>query len=157
MPQFDIYTYSSLVFWTLMSFSLCYLLVQGLIIPSMDKLLTQRWEQTDGHREKTEDLLSEADLINQTYEKAIIYAREDARRLLQKTRDTLVTRITREKTQILYQINFKFEAEKRRIEEERIRLLKEVDTVSERLLPIIFQKISLSTHPFLREKPWTSI
>jgi F-type H+-transporting ATPase subunit b len=154
VPQFDVSTFSSQIFWLGITFIIFYAVLKRSIIPRMSSLLHTRWEHTEGHVKRSDDLMSEADLLGQTYEKEILEAREEARSIIQKAQEKMSALASREKSQILHQINFKLEADKRRIEEEKSRLLAQVEQAAQGLVEDVYQKAMTPSHPALKEDLW---
>lgn len=86
MPQLDISTYTSQLFWLgicffiLMAFTLCY------SVPRLKKVLRARWEQSEGFRLEATRTAEEAQSIQVISETELNAARKRARTLMREAR-----------------------------------------------------------------------
>ena len=78
LPQLDLATYSSQVFWLIVSFVVLYFLVAKLAMPRIAEVLEERQERIEDDLDKAETLKKEAYQVRIEYEKALSAAREKA-------------------------------------------------------------------------------
>ena len=78
LPQLDLATYSSQVFWLIISFVILYFLVAKLAMPRIAEVLEERQERIEDDLDKAETLKKEAYQVRIEYEKALSAAREKA-------------------------------------------------------------------------------
>ena len=78
LPQLDLATYSSQVFWLIISFLVLYFLVAKLAMPRIAEVLEERQERIEDDLDKAETLKKEAYQVRIEYEKALSAAREKA-------------------------------------------------------------------------------
>mgnify|MGYP000096959477 FL=1 len=78
LPQLDLATYSSQVFWLVISFVVLYFLVAKLAMPRIAEVLEERQERIEDDLDKAETLKKEAYQVRIEYEKALSAAREKA-------------------------------------------------------------------------------
>ena len=78
LPQLDVATYSSQVFWLIISFIVLYFLVAKLAMPRIAEVLEERQERIEDDLDKAETLKKEAYQVRIEYEKALSAAREKA-------------------------------------------------------------------------------
>ena len=78
LPQLDLATYSSQVFWLIISFVVLYFLVAKLAMPRIAEVLEERQERIEDDLDKAETLKKEAYQVRIEYEKALSAAREKA-------------------------------------------------------------------------------
>ena len=78
LPQLDLATYSSQVFWLIISFAVLYFLVAKLAMPRIAEVLEERQERIEDDLDKAETLKKEAYQVRIEYEKALSAAREKA-------------------------------------------------------------------------------
>ena len=78
LPQLDLATYSSQVFWLTVSFVVLYFLVAKLAMPRIAEVLEERQERIEDDLDKAETLKKEAYQVRIEYEKALSAAREKA-------------------------------------------------------------------------------
>ncbi|XP_022778766.1 uncharacterized protein LOC111320353, partial [Stylophora pistillata] len=76
MPQLDVSTYTSQLFWLAVCFSILYWTLKNHIIPRLHQLLQKRWEHTEGMQEEAEHLQKQAEAVNQECENSLDEARE---------------------------------------------------------------------------------
>ena len=78
LPQLDLATYSSQVFWLTVSFVVLYFLLAKLAMPRIAEVLEERQERIEDDLDKAETLKKEAYQVRIEYEKALSAAREKA-------------------------------------------------------------------------------
>ena len=71
LPQLDLATYSSQVFWLVISFVVLYFLVAKLAMPRIAEVLEERQERIEDDLDKAETLKKEAYQVRIEYEKAL--------------------------------------------------------------------------------------
>lgn len=84
MPQLDLSSYISQIFWFIVCFSSLYFVVSIFIAPKMDKVLNKRKSIIDKHINNANKLKEEANKLFESYEKAIDKAHDDAARNSEK-------------------------------------------------------------------------
>jgi len=75
MPQLDISTYSSQLFWLFVSFSVIYFTFKVKIIPLFEELFQKRWDNIEGTENVANRFIEEGEEINNSCKKIL----EDAR------------------------------------------------------------------------------
>lgn len=78
LPQLDLQTYPSQIFWLIISFLVLYFLVSKVAVPRISDVLEERQERIEDDLDKAEILKKEADLVRAEYEKALTEARDKA-------------------------------------------------------------------------------
>lgn len=150
MPQFDPTTFSAQLFWLFITFALFYGLLQTVIIPRMSQVLQNRWEQTDGHVKKSDDLMAEAEQLSKDYEEVVQAARLEAQAILAQAHAAHTAELQKAKTRILKQIDFKRSAEEQRLASEKNQLLEEATAVAGTLVEAVYKRATESDHPLLQ-------
>lgn len=89
MPQFDVTTFSSLLFWAVVIFVLLYLVMARVALPRVAEVMEERQHRIDDDLARAERLRSEAEQVLAEYEKAIADARSQAGATLQKASDEI--------------------------------------------------------------------
>jgi F-type H+-transporting ATPase subunit b len=82
MPQLDVSTYTSQLFWLAVCFSILYWTLKNHIIPHLHQLLQKRWEHTEGMQEEAGHLQKQAEVVNQACEKSLEEAREKSHEIV---------------------------------------------------------------------------
>ena len=83
MPQLDITTFPSQIFWLCLSFGLLYLLVNARILPKIKQMIDAREATVKGDMDRARSLRTQAELLKQEYELALHEAHQKASALLQ--------------------------------------------------------------------------
>ncbi len=89
MPQFDVTTFSSLLFWVVVIFVLLYVVMARVALPRVAEVMEERQRRIDEDLSKAERLRGEAEQVLAEYEKAIADARSEAGATLHKASDEI--------------------------------------------------------------------
>lgn len=77
MPQLDVTTYSSQVFWLVLCFSVLLIFAKSYIIPKMDGVILDRMRYVDSILAQASELTEKAERINEESERSIFRAKAD--------------------------------------------------------------------------------
>jgi F-type H+-transporting ATPase subunit b len=89
MPQFDVTTFASQVFWLVVLFALLYVVMWRVALPRVSDLLRQRQERIDDDLEKAAKLKAEAEAALAAYEETMARGRADAQAVLREAAERL--------------------------------------------------------------------
>ncbi|WP_343560241.1 F0F1 ATP synthase subunit B family protein [Kiloniella sp. b19] len=89
MPQFDPSTWTSQLFWLIVTFGVLYFLMARVALPRLTAILEERENKISGDLEKAERLKQEAEEVLADYQKAIAEARSSASSLLKEASDDI--------------------------------------------------------------------
>ena len=89
MPQLDVTTFPSQIFWLIVCFVILYLLMANLALPRLEKLVEDRRRHVEGDLEKASQMKAEAEAVIAAYEKALADARHQAQLTMKETSDRL--------------------------------------------------------------------
>jgi len=78
MPQLDITTFSSQIFWLVITFIAMFLIMWRVSVPRISDALEARQKRIDDHLGRAEELKKEAEAALQAYESALAEARGEA-------------------------------------------------------------------------------
>ena len=78
MPQLDVSTYSSQLFWLFVCFSTLYLYVAMVTMPRIKALLELRWQNVEGNQLRAEEFKKDISNLRQEYEATLQGARQNA-------------------------------------------------------------------------------
>ena len=92
LPQLDVATYSSQIFWLIVSFVVLYFLVAKLAMPRIAEVLEERQERIEDDLDKAETLKKEAYQVRIEYEKALSAAREKAQDATRHAKEEIAKR-----------------------------------------------------------------
>jgi F-type H+-transporting ATPase subunit b len=119
MPQLDLATFPSQVFWLFVTFAVLYLLMAKLITPRIERIVTARQSRVDSDLERASRLQSEAETVMAAYEKALAEARMQAQATIKLTLDRLNAVAAERQSQAGAQIARRLEEAERRIAAEK--------------------------------------
>jgi len=89
MPQLDVATFPSQIFWLIISFAVLYVLMAKLAVPKLGGIVEERRGRIDGDLEKAGQMKAEAEAVIAAYEKALADARHQAQLTMKETSDRL--------------------------------------------------------------------
>jgi F-type H+-transporting ATPase subunit b len=89
MPQLDLSTFPSQIFWLAVFFVVLYLLMAKLAIPRIEKVIDERRDRIGDDLDKAGRMKSEAEAVIAAYEKALADARHQAQLTMKETGDRL--------------------------------------------------------------------
>jgi F-type H+-transporting ATPase subunit b len=89
MPQLDLSTFPSQIFWLAVFFVALYLLMAKLAIPRIERVIDERRNRVESDLDKAGQMKSEAEAVIAAYEKALADARHQAQLTMKETSDKL--------------------------------------------------------------------
>ena len=89
MPQLDLTTFSSQIFWLIVCFAALYVLMAKLAVPKIERIVEERRHRVEGDLEKAAQMKAEAEAVIAAYEKALADARHQAQLTMKETSDRL--------------------------------------------------------------------
>ncbi len=89
MPQFDVTTFASQVFWLVVLFAILYVVTWRVALPRVSDLLRQRQERIDDDLEKAAKLKAEAEAALAAYEEMMAKGRADAQAVLREASERM--------------------------------------------------------------------
>lgn len=85
LPQFDPSSFSSQIFWMLLTFAVLYLVFARRVLPKISSVIENRNEHVAGDRNTAQRLTDEAESVQAAYEASLNHARAEAARISQET------------------------------------------------------------------------
>ena len=89
MPQLEVWTFPSQIFWLLITFSTLYYLLSRKALPRVSEILEARQDRIAADLDQAQRLRREAEAALATYEQGIATAQEDAHRHLSEAQTRL--------------------------------------------------------------------
>lgn len=89
MPQLDVSTYPSLIFWALLSFSFLYVFLSWGLLPRVRKTLKTRQDHVDTMHKQEQDLLGQIEAIEKKMEAELAKFRAEAHARVVEAENTL--------------------------------------------------------------------
>ena len=87
LPQLDIATFPTQVFWLVVSFLVLYILVSQIALPRISEILEERQDRIADDLDKAETIKKEAEQVRAEYEKALAEARNKAHAAKREVQD----------------------------------------------------------------------
>ncbi|WP_435641711.1 F0F1 ATP synthase subunit B family protein [Micavibrio aeruginosavorus] len=85
LPQFDPSSFSSQIFWMLLTFAILYLIFARRVLPKISSVIENRNEHVAGDRNTAQRLTDEAEAVQAAYEASLNHARAEAARISTET------------------------------------------------------------------------
>lgn len=89
MPQFDVTSFPSQIFWLVVTFAILYLVFSTLVLPRIGDVLQKRQEQIASDLDRAAALKREAEELVAGYEAALAEARAKAHAVYKETEDAI--------------------------------------------------------------------
>lgn len=89
MPQLDVTTFPSQIFWLAVCFVVLYVLMSAVALPRIERIVEDRRRRLDEDLEKATQMKSEAEAVIAAYEKALAESRAQAQATVKETTDRL--------------------------------------------------------------------
>ena len=87
LPQLDIATYASQIFWLVVTFVVLYFLVSRIAVPRISNVLEERQDRIADDLDRAERLKNDAEQVRAEYEKALRDARDRAHSLMRTVQE----------------------------------------------------------------------
>ena len=143
MPQLEIHTYPSQIFWLIVCFFTLYIVMANMIIPRIADIIEQRRKKINDAIDKANELKKKAEISLEKYQAALAAATAEADKSLNKTQDELNKLIENKQTELEESLKEKIAADETEIRKSKEAALKEVKTLSEKLALDVVKKIGL--------------
>jgi F-type H+-transporting ATPase subunit b len=140
MPQLDIATYTSQIFWLFICFSILVIVSIRFTLPSLSQILQERDEQIEGKKQASEHLKKKADEIHQEVEKNLAQARLKSHEEILKVSKELALKQEKIKREIALQYKERFNAAELDLARRKKEVFSELQGFSETLSLMIIQK-----------------
>ncbi len=99
LPQLDVTTYPSQLFWLAVTFVVLYVLMSRVALPKIADVLEERQERIESDLGKAEQLKTEAEAVRADYEKAVAEARASAHALSKDASDDVAAKAAEAETE----------------------------------------------------------
>ena len=87
MPQLEITTFPSQIFWLIISFAILYFCISRLIIPKISRVLKERELQIEKNISESEILYKKTEDINRKYEDLKKETEEESKKIIKNVKD----------------------------------------------------------------------
>ena len=145
MPQLDISTYPSQLFWLLITFGLIYWIVARKALPAIGDAIEHRRSRIQDDIEEAERLRRDAEAAIETYEAAIKDAREKARAMIAETRERIAKELNEERQRVETELAEKIALAEKQVREAKQKALEGIEEAVTDLAGEIVTKITGET------------
>lgn len=142
MPQLDITTFPSQLFWLAVCFLALYFILSYLVIPKIVGVLESREQSREQMVKQASTYREEAEGILLEYEKALAQAREKARQSYQDAAYEVNLKIARQKTRKLAKLQERLHVAEQEIYRARMGVSSDMQSVAQEVAGEILQKLT---------------
>jgi F-type H+-transporting ATPase subunit b len=117
MPQLDVSTFPTQIFWLAVSFVALYLLMAWVGLPRVSRAIAARRSRIEGDLEKAQQMKAEAEAVIAAYERRLAEARAEAQQTMKETTARLNAEAAERVRKVAEKLAAETHAAERRIEE----------------------------------------
>ena len=142
MPQLEITTYPSQIFWLVISFLLLYLIMSRIIIPRISSVIKSRETEIKNNIHISEQMYKDTEIINDEYEETKKNIENEARQIINHLKETTNKKITKSTELLKKRLEQKLEKNEQEFINKKKKALKEINKISLNLSEEILKKLS---------------
>ena len=142
MPQLEITTYPSQIFWLVVSFLILYLIMSKIIIPKISSVIKNRESEIKNNIHISEQMYKDTEIINNEYEEIKKKIEEEARGIINFLKEKTNKKITKNNELLKKRLEQKLEKNEQEIINKKKKALKEINKISLNLSEEILKKLS---------------
>ena len=142
MPQLEITTYPSQIFWLVVSFLILYLIMSRIIIPRISSVIKNRESEIKNNIHIAEQMYKDTEIINNEYEETKKNIENEARGIINHLKETTSKKINNSTELLKKRLEQKLEKNEQEIINKKKKVLKEIKKISLNLSEEIIRKIS---------------
>ena len=154
MPQLDVTTFPSQIFWLIVTFVFLYLCVSRIILPRISISLKERDLQIKRDIEDAEVLLKETEKINKKVDELDKETQNEAKKIIDSLKEQTNNKILENTKLIKLKLDKKLKKAETEISSKKKKALKKVNSISLKLSEEILKKV---TKVKINKKKLTSI
>lgn len=141
MPQLDLSTYVSQIFWLLLSFCVLWFFVSVFITPKLANIIEQRKRKIDEYVQKAEALNRQAQESLNKYHEAISAAEKQAEQEKEKNKEQLRAYLQKTEADMSESLNQKIADNEFMLAKEKKNTLQQIEVIAQDLAYQIVQKL----------------
>ena len=142
MPQLEITTYPSQIFWLVVSFLILYLIMSRIIIPRISSVIKSRESEIKNNIHISEQMYKDTEIINNEYEETKKNIENEARGIINHLKETTSKKINNSTELLKKRLEQKLEKNEQEIINKKKKVLKEIKKISLNLSEEILKKLS---------------
>ena len=141
MPQLEITTYPSQIFWLVISFLLLYLIMSRIIIPRISSVIKSRETEIKNNIHISEQMYKDTEIINDEYEETKKNIENEARQIINHLKETTNKKITTKTDLLKKRLEQKLEKNEQEIIKQKKKTIKEINKISLNISEEILKKL----------------
>lgn len=141
MPQLDITTYTSQLFWLFLCFITLLVVSVRVTLPRLARILEERREKIEGRKAIAEDLKEQANALQTEVEQYLTKVRKSCHDETIKAAKSIAIETEKNKNEISLRFKERFRLAESRLSNRKALIMGDVQTISEPLAVEIIQKI----------------
>jgi F-type H+-transporting ATPase subunit b len=141
MPQLDVSTYVSQLFWLFTCFAATLVFTAYVTVPRMKKTFQMRWERIEGTMQKAEEINQQADNLREEFEKILADVRKDANQLVVSTINSVNILASKRKHDIADIMTSRIKSSESRIERQKNKAVEDLKLIAGDLTNTIVEKL----------------
>ena len=142
MPQLEISTFPSQIFWLVVSFLILYIIMAKVIVPRISSVIKNRENEIKNNIDISEQLYRDTEIINDEIEKIKNDTETEAREIINNLRININKKINENNQILKNKLEKKLEKDEKNIFKKKEKVLKEIDKIAFNLSQEIIKKIS---------------
>ncbi|MBO5038793.1 MAG: hypothetical protein J6C85_04990 [Alphaproteobacteria bacterium] len=156
MPQLELSTYITQIFWLFTTFFGFWFVMAKFIIPKIAETIEARKRKYNDFILKADEFNKKALATLNRYEETLAAAKEKAAEQISLEEKTLKEYITQKQEEINLQLNQKIKENETRLVKERAETMKEIETMAESAASVILAKLGIVSVQDAVEKKTTA-
>ena len=141
MPQLEITTYPSQIFWLVVSFIILYLIMSRVIIPKISSVIKSRDSEIKNNIHISEQVYKDTEIINNEYEITKKKIESEARSIINHLKETTNKKITTKTDLLKKRLEQKLEKNEQEIIKQKKKTIKEINKISLNISEEILKKL----------------
>tara|TARA_B100000686_G_scaffold346958_1_gene434635 strand:+ start:985 stop:1491 length:507 start_codon:yes stop_codon:yes gene_type:complete len=142
MPQLEISTFPSQIFWLVVSFLILYIIMAKVIVPRISSVIKNRENEIKNNIHISEQLYRDTEIINDEIEKIKNDTETEAREIINNLRININKKINENNQILKNKLKKKLEKDEKNIFKKKEKVLKEINKIAFNLSQEIIKKIS---------------
>ena len=142
MPQLEISTFPSQIFWLVVSFLILYIIMAKVIVPRISSVIKNRENEIKNNIHISEQLYRDTEIINDEIEKIKNDTETEAREIINNLKININKKINENNQILKNKLEKKLEKDEKNIFKKKEKVLKEINKIAFNLSQEIIKKVS---------------
>ena len=130
MPQLEISTFPSQIFWLVLSFVILYIVLSRIVVPRISSTIKQRENEIKNNLHLSEQLFKDTEIINEEIEKVKNDTNKEAQEIINNLKNTTNKKINENSELLKKRLNQKLEKSENQIIFEKKKISKQIDKIA---------------------------